>query len=753
MALTSPSLDDLSYDPLVALMTERIPIVAPDWTDWNDSDPGIAMIQLFAHMAEQVGYRLNRVPEKTYVEFLKLAGIRLRPAVAASTQMAFSLTRPAQTEALLIPAYARIDAKGGDGTPPSFETDLPLDVLPAQIAALVTTRHELLDINGADETGPTDAGDDAEAYIAGRFNLAWDGKTPKLKDMPTEPVPLFTAEDTETHTSLYIGLAFNQSPAAGFKGARASLHLQLDSEELPEEDDQVLAGGAPLSVVNAFPEGALVVAYHYWRPAASGGSWEPIAVIADETDGWTRAGIIRFDVPSRIGPIPDDAWVDVEPDLPHPLVGALKTPIADTPSAVPISGWLRVRFSIAPRVAIRSLSFNTVPASHLSTVQGERLGNGTGLPGQTVKLGNGNIADGTLSLLSSDPGVDDSLIPWQEVADFDTALPGDRVYALDREEGLLIFGDGIRGFPPQSSELLIAEIYRHGGGLSGDVGTGRISQPSGLPSPIGAAFNIVPARGGRDAETTEEAKARAPGTLRMRGRAVTAADYRDATLASPGVRVARAEVVPLRRPYPQGHQVGRVDAPGLDVTQTAPGAISVIVVPDEPGDYPLPTTTMLAAVAGHLDTLRLVTTEVHVTTPQYVRLHNFAITVRGEPGYTRTELREAIGDHLRRSVHVLTGGAGGAGIAFGTSLHHADLVAEVMRVPGVARVETLTCFADGQTPPNADRELFWRIERRAAVRLTNCIETAIDTDRIVMLPDEVPFIDPLSLQISVTGAP
>jgi hypothetical protein len=39
------------------------------------------------------------------------------------------------------------------------------------------------------------------------------------------------------------------------------------------------------------------------------------------------------------------------------------------------------------------------------------------------------------------------------------------------------------------------------------------------------------------------------------------------------------------------------------------------------------------------------------------------------------------------------------------------------------------------------------------MRLTNCIETAGDTDRIVMLPDEVPFIDPTTLTLSVLGAP
>ena len=61
------------------------PVYAPEWTDYNDSDPGITLIQLFAYLAEQVGYRLNRVPEKNHVELLKLLGVRLRAGAAPRT--------------------------------------------------------------------------------------------------------------------------------------------------------------------------------------------------------------------------------------------------------------------------------------------------------------------------------------------------------------------------------------------------------------------------------------------------------------------------------------------------------------------------------------------------------------------------------------------------------------------------------------------------------------------------------------------
>ena len=195
------------------------------------------------------------------------------------------------------------------------------------------------------------------------------------------------------------------------------------------------------------------------------------------------------------------------------------------------------------------------------------------------------------------------------------------------------------------------------------------------------------------------------------------------------------------------------DAPGIDFDREVAGALSVIVVPEQDGLYPMPTTGELRAVAAHLDTVRLLTTEVHVTTPQYVRLHDLQVVVRAAPGYSVAMLREAIADRLAARFHVLTGGTDGRGYPFGGLLHHADLVAEVFRVAGVERVEALSCLFDGVTPDNADRELFWRAERRTTLRLTNCPQSPADFDSIDLFEDEVPFVDTASLTVQVMGAP
>jgi predicted phage baseplate assembly protein len=275
--------------------------------------------------------------------------------------------------------------------------------------------------------------------------------------------------------------------------------------------------------------------------------------------------------------------------------------------------------------------------------------------------------------------------------------------------------------------------------------------PMAAPAAISAAFNLTPARGGRDAETLEAAKRRAPRAFSMRARAVTAEDFAEAACAAPGARIARAGVVALRRPYPPGHLIDGESAAGVDMQTEAPGALTVVVVPQREGDYPTPTAGELAAVAAHLDGLRLITTEVHVAPPQYLRLFDLQIVVQAAPGYSTAALRIAIGDELERRFHALTGGADGRGFPFGGSVHHADLVAAVFSVAGVARVEALGCHADGRSPDGADQDFDWRPERRQVVRLTNCPLPGVATDlaQITLYPDELPFIDTTSLAVSV----
>ena len=84
MTLPLENLDDKTYADLVKESLARIPVYAPQWTDWNDSDPGITLIELLAWLTEMQIYRLNKITDRSRLKFLKLLGIR-RPAMVDLT--------------------------------------------------------------------------------------------------------------------------------------------------------------------------------------------------------------------------------------------------------------------------------------------------------------------------------------------------------------------------------------------------------------------------------------------------------------------------------------------------------------------------------------------------------------------------------------------------------------------------------------------------------------------------------------------
>ena len=53
---------------------------SPEWTDHNDSDPGITLLELFSFLRKMRPYRFNRIPGTTYLDFLRVLQIPERPA-------------------------------------------------------------------------------------------------------------------------------------------------------------------------------------------------------------------------------------------------------------------------------------------------------------------------------------------------------------------------------------------------------------------------------------------------------------------------------------------------------------------------------------------------------------------------------------------------------------------------------------------------------------------------------------------------
>ena len=90
MPLEAPVLDSRRFEEIFEQARLRIPRYTPEWRDWNESDPGITLLQLFAWLTEMQLYELNRVPDRSYIKFLQLLGLELRPAQPAQADLTFT---------------------------------------------------------------------------------------------------------------------------------------------------------------------------------------------------------------------------------------------------------------------------------------------------------------------------------------------------------------------------------------------------------------------------------------------------------------------------------------------------------------------------------------------------------------------------------------------------------------------------------------------------------------------------------------
>ncbi|MGA9768977.1 MAG: putative baseplate assembly protein, partial [Blastocatellia bacterium] len=106
----------------------------PEWTNLRASDAGMALTRLFGEQMEPVLERLNRIPEKTFIEFLSLAGIQPIQASPAAALLEFEISTNAP-QSVLISRGFQVGAQPADdsGDLVIFETERDLLAAPNKI--------------------------------------------------------------------------------------------------------------------------------------------------------------------------------------------------------------------------------------------------------------------------------------------------------------------------------------------------------------------------------------------------------------------------------------------------------------------------------------------------------------------------------------------------------------------------------------------------------------------------------------------
>src|SRR5678816_743318 len=168
MPIVPPLLDDRTWQDLRDEALARVPIYTPEWTDLRPGDPGVTLVEVFAFLTEALIYRLNRVPDNSYLAFLNLLDAPPLPA-----EPAFGLVQlePKEVGRVLSPTARRISA----GKVP-FVTEDSLTLLPIDLAGYLKCRVQ-----------PPRTKSDAGAFAASAFKAFQDAQADQTKGFTAIP--------------------------------------------------------------------------------------------------------------------------------------------------------------------------------------------------------------------------------------------------------------------------------------------------------------------------------------------------------------------------------------------------------------------------------------------------------------------------------------------------------------------------------------------------------------------------------------
>ncbi|MEY2996105.1 MAG: hypothetical protein RLZZ39_930, partial [Actinomycetota bacterium] len=483
MSFPRPDLDDRRFQDLVDEAKRMIPRFLPEWTNHNVSDPGVALIELFAWMTELTLYRLNRVPDRVYTSFLDLVGVSPYPAVAARADVTFAFST-VPDETVLVPAGSEVSTSGDD--PIVFST--VSDLLVAQPERMFAW------------TAPSDGRGEPD-----------EGRTSDVQQdlvLANEVVRVFPSDPVAPGDAFYLG----------FRESLGGYVIRID----------VTADVEGIGVNPTRPP----LVWEVWT--ADG--WLACRLEFDSTGGLNRDGSIQLAVPMGhlpltvgserafwlrlrlLAPGPDGAGYRTSPLIRDVVVHA----IGGTAPAEHAEPYGAEYIGISSGQPTQAFDVQTSPV--LPRRDGER-----------VELRIGEVVEPWTEVTDfSRSGPDDRHYTWDSVSGRISFGP-----RIRQPDGSWTQHGAI---PPAGAAVWVSG-YRRGGGARGNVGPGALNVLRSAVPYVDRVTNPTPATGGIDPETIDNAKLRAPLTLVSGGRAVTAGDHeRLAKEASP--RVSRSLCVP-----------------------------------------------------------------------------------------------------------------------------------------------------------------------------------------------------------------
>jgi hypothetical protein len=678
MPIIPPRLDDRSFEDLVEELLSRIPAHTPEWVP-QMGDPGRTMLELFAWLADTILYRANLIPERQRLAFLNLLGRKVRPARAARGLVTIHPEEPDEARVVTV-------AKGSTITGSvKFETLSEVTVLP--VTAECYYKRPLTDEEKQGMLPVLNGLKDFHSIETEPLDIRGYETTPVFNGSPGSETVIDLIQSTEDN-SLWLALlaskpgsvnAVKEVLAGKDSGRQHILNIGVAPYiELPDDIDEMpLTGKIP----------------HVWEISTAeddynGAVYSVLSRLPgsenDTANELTQRGVERIVLPGKVsdfGVLEGDVRKEANAG-----VGNRPPRLDDPEKLARLVAWLRLRPTRELQsMALSWVGINAVEIDQRMTIRGRVIGQSDGSADQVFVLPGKAVDPESLQLQVEETGR--GYVPWQQVEDLAVTGRDDTVYCLDSEAGTVCFGNGIYGRIPEAGRRVRVASMRSGGGSAGNMTAGSLSEISAM----GLDGKVVKSKlkvlqplatdGGSDPETLAEAERRIPAWLQHRNRSVTAKDYSDLVLETPGVRVARIEVLPRFMPQQRRHNV--------------PGVVSVMVLPHKEmreAPNPRPDQPFIEKVYTYLNERRPLATELYVIGCEYIPL-GISIGISVRDGFGHDQVVHDIKESVKRYLWSLPpDGPLGEGWPLGKKVQDLELEVAVARVSGVRTVGGVNLF-------------------------------------------------------------
>lgn len=613
------NLNNRSLEDILDEAKKQIMYLSTEWTDFQESDPGITLVELFAWLKFVQHEYLNRMSPGVKIKFLKLLDIVMHKNKGSETYLEVSDVE----NDVLVPIRTKWES--GDMT---FENLHHHTLISSKILSVSFENPEF----------PSE--EEYYKFDGSRVFFLFGKDIDRKNDKGA--VRRFTINfDSSLPENSVINLYFSVYASHGLK--RNSIRPSDKFEDMAE------------------------VKWEYYGTESGKTGWYEIEIVKDNTYNFLFSGIIKMKLKGKTIPLEGEYKIraslvydeyDYPPRINKILTNVFRvcqnnTKCEDTvvkKEEVSVDHTFKIYSNMA--VYGRSIVYfkkhggwvkTDVPTFKSDMIHGELtvdvsgiwdlvrdynhddeifmvisydksvkgklcLGSGTGMSAQTAKINAEDILNDDFEIMISEMvDGEEVFYKWESVNDFFSSGKYDRHYVIDKERGVLIFGDHDHGMAPRvGTDNIRLCALRYTFGSNSNIKDGMISSVISKNKTLKKArvAQITSAIGGEDEESLAHAEARSANLFSNPGRAVTKKDYEDIVKKTPGLMFTNVRVLPG---YMEGEDVYKQNCVTIAVRWNRKIGLTL------PKSFE-------KNIMNQLNKYRLINTKVKVVSPEYVGL-------------------------------------------------------------------------------------------------------------------------------------